>query len=194
MRFICRDRACNFHEVSYAIKGWILLLGFPVGLMNDMCIHQAVASFGKLLRWHNSHRIKSYVLVKCIYKYVNDVPRSIVLTQDDESMGLGCSWIVLVYVPTPEDEWWLGNIDTVANQEDDVPPNGNPHPLPEDDEDEEFLQAEGDFMENLVNQNVNGPHGDAQGDPIWENARLNMGLAAHWPPWPQASTTATPSE
>lgn len=89
VRFIHLDRARNFHEVSYAMKGWILLLGFSVGLMNDMCIYQAVASFDKLLRWHNSPKAKSYVLVKCLYKFVNEVPRSIVLTQGDDSMGLG---------------------------------------------------------------------------------------------------------
>jgi hypothetical protein len=34
-----------------------------------------------------------------------------------------------VYILTLEDDWRLGNIDAIANQEDDVPPNGNPHPL-----------------------------------------------------------------
>ncbi|KAL5651358.1 hypothetical protein ACJX0J_036816, partial [Zea mays] len=57
--------AQNFRELNYRRKGWILLLGFRVTLMNYMCIHQVVASFGKLLRWHNSPRIMSYVLVKC---------------------------------------------------------------------------------------------------------------------------------
>jgi hypothetical protein len=58
--------------------------------------------------------------------------------------------------------------------EDIIPPNGNPHPLPEDVNDKDCLQAKGDFMENLVNQNLGGIQDakgaqDAQGDPIWDN-------------------------
>jgi hypothetical protein len=90
VRFIRPDRACNFREVACSRKGWILMLGFPVTLMNDICIHQDMASFGKLLHWHNSPRIKSYVLVKCLYRFFNDVPRSIVLSQGDDSSSLGC--------------------------------------------------------------------------------------------------------
>jgi hypothetical protein len=67
----------------------------------------------------------------------------------------------------------LGNNDEIANLEDNIPPNGNPHPFPEDDNDEDFLQAMGDFMENLVNQNLGGVQEaqgiqEAQGGPIWE--------------------------
>jgi hypothetical protein len=36
VRFIRLDRACNFREVACSRKGWILMLGFPVTLMNDM--------------------------------------------------------------------------------------------------------------------------------------------------------------
>jgi hypothetical protein len=63
VQFICQDRAQIFREIVYSMKGWILMLEFPVTYMNNMCIHQVVASFYKLLRWHNSPRIKLYVLV-----------------------------------------------------------------------------------------------------------------------------------
>jgi hypothetical protein len=53
-----------------------------------------MASFGKLLSWHNNTRIKSYILVKCMYRSFNDVPRSIVLTQGDDSTRLGCYWTI----------------------------------------------------------------------------------------------------
>ncbi|KAL5669794.1 hypothetical protein ACJX0J_022015, partial [Zea mays] len=33
--------ACNFREVAYNRKGWILMLGFPVTLMNDIFFWQA---------------------------------------------------------------------------------------------------------------------------------------------------------
>lgn len=47
-------------------------------------------------------------------------------------------------------------------------------PTLEDVNDEDCLQAKGDFMENLVNQNLGGIQDaqgaqDAQGDPIWDN-------------------------
>jgi hypothetical protein len=57
--------------------------------INDMCIHQVVASFGKLLRWHNSPRIKSYVLVKCLYTLAHEVPRSVLLSFGDDDTGQG---------------------------------------------------------------------------------------------------------
>lgn len=100
--------------------------GFPVTYMNDMCIHQVVASFGKLLRWHNSPRIKSYVLVKCLYISASEV--SILLLFGDDNTGKGCSWSIPVYILTPDDDWQLGNNDAIANMEDTIPPNGNPHP------------------------------------------------------------------
>jgi hypothetical protein len=61
-----------------------------------------------------------------MYKIFNDVPRSIVLTQGEVSTGLGCSWTVLVYILTPEDNWRLGDVEALVNHEDDVPPNDNP--------------------------------------------------------------------
>jgi hypothetical protein len=127
----------------YTRKCWILMLGFLATQMN-VCIHQVVASFGKLLRWHNSPRIKSYVLVKCLYISAREVSRSVLLSFGDDNTGLGCSWYISIYFLTSDDGWQLGNNDAIANQEDSISSNGNPHPLPEDDNDEDFLQA-GDF-------------------------------------------------
>jgi hypothetical protein len=102
IRFIRQDIAQNFREIVYTRKGWILMLGFPVTYINDMCIHQVVASFGKLLRWHNSPRIKSYVLVKCLYISASEV--SILLLFGDDNTGKGCSWSIPVYILTPDDD------------------------------------------------------------------------------------------
>jgi hypothetical protein len=173
VRFIRQDRAQNFREIVYSRKGWILMLGFLVTHMNDMCIHQVVASFGKLFRWHNSPRIKSCVLVKCLYISTREVPISVLLSFGVDNTGMACSWSIPIYILTPDDYWQLGNNDEIANLEDNIPPNGNPHPFPEDDNDEDFLQAMGDFMENLVNQNLGGVQEaqgiqEAQGGPIWE--------------------------
>jgi cbb3-type cytochrome oxidase subunit 1 len=54
--------------------------------------------FGRLIRWHNSTIIKSYVLIKCLYNSVLKVPRSIVLSFEDDHFGRGYSWSVLTYV------------------------------------------------------------------------------------------------
>lgn len=152
------------------------MLGFAPSFMNSFCINQVVSSFRKLMRWHNGLHIKSYVLVKCLYSSIIDVPRSIVLSQGDEVTDLGCSWTIPTYVLNHDDGWQLGNpLGVVGNPEEDVPPNGNPHPFHEE---EDVLQVEGEQLENMVDQNLL----EAQGDPIWDNAvqhilvQLTVGL------------------
>jgi hypothetical protein len=103
VRFIRQDRAQNFREIVYSRKGWILMLGFLVTHMNDMCIHQVVASFGKLFRWHNSPRIKSCVLVKCLYISTREVPISVLLSFGVDNTGMACSWSIPIYILTPND-------------------------------------------------------------------------------------------
>jgi hypothetical protein len=90
------------------------MLGFQVTHMNYMCIHQVVASFGKLLRWHNSPKIKSYVLVKCLYI------SGALLSFGDDNTKRGCSWSIPIYIRTPDDDWQLGNNDAIANLEDNI--------------------------------------------------------------------------
>jgi hypothetical protein len=40
-------------------------------------------------------------------------------------------------------------------------------------------------MENVDNHNLEDVQGLAQGDPIWDNAAMKMGIANSWHPCPQ---------
>jgi hypothetical protein len=77
IHFISHDRVKNFRSISYERKCWILMLGFPLDFMHNFYIHQVVSSFGRLIRWHNSRNIKSYVLVPCMYHSVQEVSHNI---------------------------------------------------------------------------------------------------------------------
>jgi hypothetical protein len=48
---------------------------------NLVHIDQVIASFGKMVIWHNNGRDIGYVLVKCLYNDPQTVPKSLVLRQ-----------------------------------------------------------------------------------------------------------------
>jgi hypothetical protein len=174
IRFVKHDRAKNFREVEYERKGWILMLGFPLDYMTSAHVNQVVASFGKIIRWHNSPNIKSFVLVKCMHNSAADVPRSIIFTRGEDHFGHGCSWSVPTFVLNTDLDWPHG--DWIMDRpEDPLPENGNPHPLPE----EEALQQEGENMEAFVNQNIH--MFQANPDPAWEAALQQNNAHNGWP-------------
>lgn len=100
-------------------------------------------------------------------------PRSALLSFGDDNTGRVCSWSIPNYILTPDDDWHMGNNDAIAITWKTTSPQWQSSPFPEDDTNEDFLQAERDFMENLVNQNLGGVQEaqgiqEAQGGPIWE--------------------------
>jgi hypothetical protein len=74
-----------------------MLLGYPLDYRNLAHIDQAVASFGKMVTWHNYGRDLGYILVKCLYNDTQTVPRSLVLRQGGIE-GIGWNWTMLVYI------------------------------------------------------------------------------------------------
>jgi hypothetical protein len=119
IRLIRHDHGRNRRDHPYTRFGWIMMLGFPL----DYSIDQAVASFGRLVSWHNNPRKLGFVLVKCLYNSVNSVPRSLVLRQGDRNGRAWC-WSVPVYMLNWE------HPEEILPPVDDLPPDGNPHPIP----------------------------------------------------------------
>jgi hypothetical protein len=74
-----------------------MLLGYPLDYRNLAHNDQAVASFGKMVIWHNDERDLGYVLVKCLYNDPQIVPRYLVLRQGGVE-GIGWNWTVPVYI------------------------------------------------------------------------------------------------
>jgi hypothetical protein len=100
-----------------------MFLGYPLDYRSLEFIDQAVSTFGKMISWHNNPRKLGIVLVKCLYNNTTSVPHSIEFRQGDR-LGNGWSWTVPVYVLNNWEE--LGEM--IAKAE-DVPLDGNPHPL-----------------------------------------------------------------
>jgi hypothetical protein len=79
--FINHDHALNRRNWDYSRYGWIMLLGYSLDFRNLAHIDQVIASFGKMVTWHNNGRDLGYVLVKCLYNDPQTVLRSLVLRQ-----------------------------------------------------------------------------------------------------------------
>ncbi|TVU33893.1 hypothetical protein EJB05_15707, partial [Eragrostis curvula] len=169
VRFIRHDRARNFRESHFRRIGWIILLGYPLDYRNLHHIDQTCSSFGKLVHWHSNPAVTAYVLVKCMYDNAEDVPRSLVIKQGEEDSGDGRTWTTPAYILN----WEPYNQNPV--QDDEIPPDGNPHPF------FPVVQpGEAEQMEQLANQNLN----QFQGDPAWEAAAQQANIDNGWPAWP----------
>jgi hypothetical protein len=97
VRFIRHDHNRNQSEHPYTMFGWIMMLGFLLDYISLKHIDQTMASFGKLVSWHNNPRALGSVLIKCLYNGAHSVPKSPVFRQGDRN-GSGWSWNVPVYV------------------------------------------------------------------------------------------------
>jgi hypothetical protein len=150
--FISQDRALNRRVMNYTRYGWLMLLEYPLDYRSLEYIDQALAPFAKMVTWHNNGRSLGYVLVKCLYNGAESVPRSLVLRQGDKN-GTGWSWTVPVFILNWE------HLDVFHPDIEDVPPNGNPHPLPQPPPQHDVDQAH--HLADQLLHNVAG-HGNAQ--------------------------------
>jgi hypothetical protein len=143
--FTNHDHALNRTNWDYSRYGSIMLLGYPLDYRNLVHNDQVIASFGKMVIWTNNGRDLGYVLVKCLYTDPQTVPWSLVLKQGGID-GTGWNWMVPVYILNWEhlNEWHADM--------DDLPPDGNPHPVPLPPQDDEIDQARNladQFLQNF---------------------------------------------
>jgi hypothetical protein len=178
--FINHDQALNRRALNYTRYGWIMMLGFPLDYRSLEFIDQAISSFGKLITWHNNRRSLGYVLVKFVYNGAQLVPRSLVFRQGERN-GTSWSWTVPVYVLN-----WEG-LDEHHAEVEDVPPDGNPHPIPQAPPNSNLHQAE-DIADQIVDNeqelSAHQPRQD-QLEP-WEAAAQAQDQGNQgWPAWHQ---------
>ncbi|TVU07256.1 hypothetical protein EJB05_47304, partial [Eragrostis curvula] len=169
VRFIRHDRALNYRPYPYARFGWIMILGYPLDYMSLQHIDETIAAWGKMIHWHNNPRNKAFVLIKCLYNDTDSVPLSMVFRNGEHQEGSGGSWTAPAYVLNWEE------FNQPPPNLDEVPIDGNPHPLPQ------VLPGEAEHMENLVNENMQNFQ---QADQAWDAAVIQAGLHG-WQPWPQ---------
>lgn len=152
VRFVRHYQGINRRDKDYTRYGWIMILGFPLEYRSLEHVDQAVSSFGKMLRWRNPPNRLGYVLVKCLYNEPQSVPRSLVFRQGTRQ-GSGWSWSAPVFILNWE------HPDELFPEHDELPADGNPHPLPAQPDDEE-----GAHIQAMVDQHFN----QGIGDPNWD--------------------------
>lgn len=173
VRFVRHDHGLNRRDKDYTRYGWILMLGFPLDYRTLEHVDQAITCFGKMVRWHNPPTKLGYVLVKCLYNEPQTVPRSIVFRQGIRQ-GAGWSWSVPVYILDWE------HPEELFPEHDDIPPGGNPHPMPP------ALQAEAEHVQAFMDEQLNHHHQlHHLGDPHWDQfIPPEEPEVQGWPAWP----------
>lgn len=102
---------------------WMLLSGFP---FDRRCMHEiskAISSFGILLQWDRARSTRASLLVKVRVEALRGIPASLVVGEgNDFQIDSDTVPVVILQQQILGEE---------APDEDPIPPNGNPHPIPQ---------------------------------------------------------------
>jgi hypothetical protein len=101
-----------------------MVLVVPLDFRNDYDVANVVATFGKFHSWHQDDIIKERTLIHATFDSPALVPRDIVSGNYSALVGIKETWISPVYI--------LGAnfAEQLYADEDQMPLDGNPHPLP----------------------------------------------------------------
>lgn len=77
----------NWRQIEYNRKVWLLLLGFPMDYLSQENIQHSIASFGKMLTWEEDKSNRNIVLVKARVTDLGDIPKHIVMLENDGFQG-----------------------------------------------------------------------------------------------------------
>jgi hypothetical protein len=101
-----------------------MFLGIPLDYRNSFDIANVVASFGTYHNWHRDDEVLDRTLVLASYPSAATVPRDVVFGRYANLGAARESWTAPCYI--------LNGVfaDIVAPDEDPMPFDGNPHPLP----------------------------------------------------------------
>jgi hypothetical protein len=118
------DAEQNHKAVQGFRKGWLMFLGIPPDYRNDLDIASAVSTFGKFHYWNQHDPFLSRTLVYASFPSPQLVPRDVVFGKFASVGGVRESWTAPVYILSAD------FADALPADEDQMPPDGNPHPLP----------------------------------------------------------------
>jgi hypothetical protein len=124
VRFVHHNNRNNHRLVQGARRGWIMVLGIPFDYRNDYDISNAVAAFGKFHHWHQDDVFKERTMIYITYDSPASVPRDIVFGNYANLGDLKETWTAPCYVMGAD------VVNDLPADEDQMPPDGNPHPLP----------------------------------------------------------------
>ncbi|KAM0832307.1 hypothetical protein ACQ4PT_064990 [Festuca glaucescens] len=95
-----------------------------LGHLNDYDLSNAISTFGKLLHWHQDDVLLERTICYVAFPSEAKVPRDVVFSKFASVGGVKESWSAVCYILTAE------FADALPHDEDQMPLNGNPHPLP----------------------------------------------------------------
>ncbi|KAE8766765.1 hypothetical protein D1007_61971 [Hordeum vulgare] len=124
VRFLRHDQGLGFHGQEGFRQGCLMILGVPLDFRNTEDLRAAVNTFGEFHHWVSDD---SYLVRSIMFASFPDerlVPRSINFSEYAALGGAKVSWSAPVYI------LGVAAAEILPNDEDPMPLNGNPHPLP----------------------------------------------------------------
>ena len=101
-----------------------MLLGVPLDYCRTEYIADAVSTFGRFHTWHQADQLLVLTLAYVSFPAPSLVPRDVVYREYNDFDATKVSWTTPVYVLS------MDFADILPADEDPMPLNGNPHPLP----------------------------------------------------------------
>lgn len=119
------DRGLNRWDSSFSRTCWNMLLWCPLDYQTKDYIQLAINHFGTIMTWTNNSDFKSRVIVRCSVLHISKISRSIIVFQASWWRGgARQSWTVPIFVLDSQ------NNAHISCDEDPIPYDCNPHPLP----------------------------------------------------------------
>jgi hypothetical protein len=125
VRFLNHDELPDNTRVVHGFRrGWLMFLGIPPDYHNDYDIANVVSTFGKFHHWTSTDPFKCRALVYASFPSPAFVPRDVVFGKYASVGGVRSSWTTALYILIAD------FADELLADEDQMPLDGNPHPLP----------------------------------------------------------------
>ncbi|KAE8803383.1 hypothetical protein D1007_20733 [Hordeum vulgare] len=124
IRFMRHNEGAGFRGAAGFRQGCLMFLGVPLGFRNTDDLRAAVNTFGEFHHWVSDD---PYLVCSIIFASFPDdflVPRSVTFSEYATWGGARVSWSTPLFI--------LGAAfaEQMPNDEDHMPLNGNPHPMP----------------------------------------------------------------
>jgi hypothetical protein len=124
VRFVRHNDRLNHRSAHGFRSGWLMFLGIPFDYRNTFDIANTVATFGTFHNWHRDDDVLDRTLVFASYQSAALVPRDVVINRYANLGAARESWTSPCYILD------ANFADVMPPDEDPMPFDGNPHPLP----------------------------------------------------------------
>ncbi|KAM0824264.1 hypothetical protein ACQ4PT_070311 [Festuca glaucescens] len=168
LSFVHVGEAPQNHRATLGFRrGWLMFLGVHPDYRNDYDIANVVATFGQYHTWNSNDHVQDRVLVYASFTSPQLVPRDVVFGKFASVGGVKESLTATVYILTAD------FADALPADEDQMPPDGNPHPFPGELQQNnnvfvnpQFPEIGWDAVENLGHDQQGGQGGNNDWNPM----------------------------